>query len=618
MASSPVPAFTIAHALLRTAAKQPRADAYLAKVDGRWQATSWRTFAEQVRTAARALIQVGLTSGETVAILGFNRPEWVILDHAAMMAGGVVAGIYTTSSRDEVEYIVGHCEARVVLVENAAQLAKLDRRRERLPALQTVVLMRGASSDPGRGATGAGAGAGADADADADVITWDELLALAATVPESALDARLAALQPDDLATLIYTSGTTGPPKGVMLSHANLAFTAQLACDVGGHAPADRSISYLPLSHVAEQVTTVHMPALAGTTVYFAESIETLAIDLASVRPTVFFGVPRVWEKLHAVVGAKLGELTGAKARLVHWARGVCSRVNHHRDRGERLSPALAGQYALATRLVIGKLKAALGLDQARMLVCGAAPIGTDILEFFASLDLPVREVYGQSETTGPTAFNLPGHTRIGSVGAPLPGLEVKLADDGEIMVRGQGVGLGYYKDPEATAEAFRNGWLASGDLGAFDSAGYLSIVGRKKDILITSGGKNIAPRNIEASLQECPLVADAVVIGDRRKYLTALITLDEVATRAHLGAHAEGLGLAALAAAPGVLAVIQRRLDEVNASVARVEQVKKFTVLPAPFGIATGELTPTMKIKRSVVASRYAGAIDAMYGEDR
>ena len=387
MASAPVPAFTIAHALLRTAAKQPSADAYLAKVGGRWQATSWRTFAEQVRTAARALIQLGLTPGETVAILGFNRPEWVILDHAAMMAGGVVAGIYTTSSRDEVEYIVEHCEARVVLVENAAQLAKLDRRRERLPALQTVVLMRGASTDPGRGATGA----------DADVITWDELLALAATVPESALEARLAALQPDDLATLVYTSGTTGPPKGVMLSHANLAFTAQLICDVGGHAPADRSISYLPLSHVAEQVTTVHMPALAGTTVYFAESIEALAVDLASVRPTVFFGVPRVWEKLHAVVAAKLGELTGAKARLVHWARD-----------------------------------------------------------------------------------------------------------------------------------------------------------------------------------------------------------------------------LAALGAAPGVQAVIQRWLDEVNASVARVEQVKKFTVLPAPFGIATGELTPTMKIKRSVVGSRYAGAIDAMYGEDR
>ncbi len=585
----------IPHRLLAQAVRQPTAPAYVAKVGGRWQTTTWKAYVDQVRTVARALLALGLPRGGTVAALGFNRPEWVILDHAAMLAGGAIAGIYTTCSRDEVEYIVRHSEAHVVLVENADQLAKLARRKEVLPQLAHVVLMRGASGN-GR-----------------DVLTWDELVATGERTPETELEARIAALAPDALATLIYTSGTTGPPKAVMLSHANLAWTARTLHDIGGPSDGDVSLSYLPLSHIAEQMATVHVPVTAGSTVYFAESLEAIAANLKDCRPTVFFGVPRIWEKLHGGLAAKLGELTGAKAKLVAWARSVCSRVNALHDRGAPIPRMLAAQYALAQRLVIRKLKTAIGFDRARTLVSGAAPIAPDVLAFFSSLDLPIREIYGQSEDCGPTSYNLPGRTRLGTVGPPIPGIACKLGDDGEILIRGPNVFMGYLKDAAATAETLRDGWLCSGDLGAFDADGFLTITGRKKEIIITSGGKNIAPKNIEAALKQSPLVGEAVVIGDRRKFLTALLVLDEPSARKVV----DLADLDALARAPELRRALQRVVDEVNASVARVEQVKRFAILARPFAIETGELTPTLKIKRSVVAERYAREIEALYADD-
>jgi long-chain acyl-CoA synthetase len=583
----------IPHRLLAQASQKPDAIAYQHKVEGRWQPTTWREFAEQVRTAARALIALGLSRGGKVSILGFNRPEWAIFDHAAMMAGGAPAGIYTTCSSEEVEYIVGHSESRVVLVEDAAQLAKVQLARARLPLLATIVMMRGAPAPEG-----------------GDVLTWEAFLARAAEVSEATLDERLDAIQQADLATLIYTSGTTGPPKGVMLSHGNLAWTSRTLAEVGGGRADEVSLSYLPLSHIAEQMATIHMPATLGSTVYYAESLEKIADNLKDCRPTTFFGVPRIWEKFHAALAGKLAETTGVKRRLVEWSREVCADVNARRDRGEALPRRLELQHRLAHRLVIGKIKAALGFDRARNLISGAAPIAPDVLEFFASIDMPIREIYGQSEDSGPTSFNLPGRTKLGSVGAPLPGISVKLADDGEILVKGPNVFLGYFKEPEATAEVLVDGWLCSGDLGAFDREGYLTITGRKKEIIITAGGKNIAPKNIEAAIKQLPIVGEAVVIGDRRKYLTALITLDEAAAK-KLAPAAEG---PALADAPEVRAAIGAQIDRVNETLARVEQVKKFTVLPRPFGIDSGELTPTLKIKRKVVAERYAAEIDAMY----
>ncbi len=576
---------TIPHRLLQQATLRPSSVAYQAKQDGRWQSTTWKQFVEQVRTAARALMTLGFERGSKVAILGFNRPEWVILDHAAMMAGGAAAGIYTTCSADEVQYIVHHSEALVVLVEDAAQLAKIKAKRAELPLCKHIVMMRGAT------ATGS------------DVLTWEDFLAKADGTTDSALDARVDAIEQADLATLIYTSGTTGPPKGVMLSHENLAWTAKALADIGAGTHEDVSLSYLPLSHIAEQMATVHMPATAGSSVWFAESIEKTPDNIKECRPTVFFGVPRIWEKFHAGLAGKLSEVKGGKAKLIAWARSVCARVNAHRDRGEAVPRMLDLQYRMVTKLVITKLKTALGFDRARTLISGAAPIAPDVLEFFASLDLPIREIYGQSEDTGPTSFNLPGKTKLGSVGPSLPGIQVKIADDGEILIKGPNVFLGYYKEAEATADALKDGWLCSGDLGAFDKDGFLSITGRKKEIIITAGGKNIAPKNIEAALKQSPIVGEAVVIGDRRKYLTALITLSDEATK--------------VGDEQTLRSTLQAQIDQVNQTLARVEQVKKFAILPKPFGIDTGELTPTLKIKRKVIASKYATEIEAMYAQD-
>jgi long-chain acyl-CoA synthetase len=571
---------TIPHRVLRQAAEKPSTIAYQAKVNGRWQPTTWKTYAEQIRTAARAMIALGLQRGGKVTILGFNRPEWTIFDHAAMMAGGCPAGIYTTCSADEVAYIVHHSEAKLVLVENADQLAKVRAKRSELPLLEWIVVMQGATFEPA-----------------ADTLAWDAFLAKAGA-DNTELDARVAALRDGELATLIYTSGTTGPPKGVMLSHRNLSWTAELLLDVGGRRTDEVSLSYLPLSHIAEQMCTIHLPATVGSTVYFAESIDKVPENLKDARPTAFFGVPRIWEKFHSGLAAKLSQATGTKKKLVEWARGVSARVNAHRDRGEAVPRMLDLQYRLATKLVISKIKQAMGFDRAQRLYSGAAPIAPDVLEFMSSLDLPILEIYGQSEDSGPTSCNLVGRTKLGSVGVALPGIEVKIADDGEICIRGPNVFLGYYKEPEATAEALVDGWLRSGDLGAFDKAGFLTITGRKKEIIITAGGKNISPKNIEALIKSSPLVGEAVVIGDRRKYLTALITVDEAAAKQ----------------VTDVRAAVQAAIDTANETLARVEQVKKFAILPRAFGVDSGELTPTLKIKRKAVAQLYASEIESMY----
>jgi long-chain acyl-CoA synthetase len=583
---------TIPARLFDGAASRGDRPAYYLKQDGEWRPTSWRTYADEVRAAGKALMALGFAPGDAVALLGFNRPEWVILDLAAMAVGGAAAGIYTTSSAEEVAYVIGHAEARVVLVENQAQLAKVQQVKAELPRLETIVAMKAAGRLDG-------------------ALAWDDFLARGAGVSDADFDALLRALEPGGLATLIYTSGTTGPPKGVMLSHDNLVWTATTLADELGNSEGETSLSYLPLSHIAEQMSTIHGPIVAGGAVYFAQSLETVADDLREVQPTIFFGVPRIWEKFHAVVAGKLGQATGFKKRLVDWVRRVGRRRNARLDRGERVGLRLELQHRAADKLVLSKLKPALGLGKARLCVSGAAPISKEILEFFASLDVPVREVYGQSEDTGPTSMNLPGRTRLGTVGRPLAGVEVKIAPDDEILVRGRNVFLGYYKDPAATAECLIDGWMHSGDLGKLDADGYLHITGRKKDIIITAGGKNIAPKNLEAALKNHALVNEAVVIGDRRKYLTALVTLDEEAARAF---QAERGGAGPLDQEPAIQAEVQRAVDQLNATLAQVETIKKFTILPRNLTIDQGELTPTLKVKRKAVHDNFAAQIEAMY----
>jgi long-chain acyl-CoA synthetase len=585
MATDTITRRALSHARIR-----PSRPAYFEKIGGHWRPTTWKTFAEQIRTAARALIALGFERGDKVSILGFNRPEWVIFDHAAMAAGGAAAGIYTTCSPDEVQYIVHHSESKFVIVEDEHQYKKIEAKRAELPLLKHIVLMRGAPSISAPG-----------------VHSWDDFMGKAGATPESTLDERIDKIEQDELATLIYTSGTTGPPKGVMLSHRNLAWTARTMVDIGGGRDTDCSVSYLPLSHIAEQMATVHMPATTGSAVYYAESIEKVPDNLKEAQPTIFFGVPRIWEKLHAGVSSKLRQAEGAKKHLVAWVRNVCTQVASYRNRGKPLPLPLEVQYRIADKLVLSKLKPALGLGRARLCISGAAPISQDVIEFFASLDIPIYEIYGQSEDNGPTSFNLPGRTKFGTVGVALAGVQVKIADDGEILVKGPNVFLGYYKEPQATAETLIDGWLHSGDLGAFDREGFLSITGRKKEIIITAGGKNIAPKNIESAIKDSPLVSEAVVIGDRRKYLVALVTLDDAALATWKQEH------------PGadVRAEIQRVIDDVNTKLARVEQVKKFTILSRQFGIDTGELTPTLKVKRKIVNQNFASEIEAMYVDE-
>jgi long-chain acyl-CoA synthetase len=586
---------TIPALLFETAKRFTNAPAYHVKVDGEWRPTSWQTYADEVKAAGKSLMALGLASGGSVSILGFNRPEWIIMDVAAMAVGGTATGVYTTCSAEEVQYIVDHAESRVVLIENQHQWQKIRAQRDRLPRLETVVAMKGAGIGEG------------------GVLSWEEFMARGAGVSDADFFARLHALDPKDLATLIYTSGTTGPPKGVMLTHDNLYWTATALNKLIASDPGDVLVSYLPLSHIAEQMLSIHGPIVTGASIYYAESLDKVADNLREVQPTLLFGVPRIWEKFHAGVAEKLAKATGFKRSLIDWVRGVCARKTELDNRGARVPLSLALKYKVADRLVLSKLRPALGLGRARLCISGAAPIAKEVLEFFASLGVVVLEVYGQSEDTGPTTINIPGKTRLGSVGGLIPGIEVKIADDGEILVRGRNVFAGYFKDQQATSETLVDGWLHSGDLGEIDRDGFLTITGRKKDIIITAGGKNIAPKNIEGALKSSRLIAEAVVIGDRRKFLTALIALDEDAAANFLKENGAGDGQP-----PHenelVRKAIQAAVDEVNSHLAQVETIKKFTILSRNLTIEHGELTPTLKVKRKMVNQNFAQQIEAMY----
>lgn len=576
---------TIPARLFAQAKNRPNDPAYYVRGASDWVPTSWADYAGNVKRVAKALTAAGVESGQVICILGNNRPEWCEMDLGAMAINAIPAGIYQTCSAEEIAYILNHSEAPIILVENTDQRGKVESVRAELPHLKRIVMM-----------------SGADASGD-DTLSWEDFLALGDEVDAAVIDDAVSKLEPSAPATFIYTSGTTGPPKAVMLSHDNLAWTADTAVRIVSQTNTDTSLSYLPLSHIAEQMFTLHAPITSGARVYFAESIDKMPDNLKEVQPTVFFGVPRVWEKFHAGISAKLKLATGVKLKLVNFARKTGAEVSKRRCHGEPISGLLALKYKLATKLIFSKLKPAIGMGNARICVSGAAPIAPDVLEFMASLDVVIMEVYGQSEGSGPTTFNLPGQTRFGTVGTRLDGIDVKIADDGEILAKGRNIFLGYSKDEEATKAALdENGWLYSGDLGSFDGEGFLTITGRKKDIIITAGGKNIAPKNIEAALMEHENITQAVVIGDRRKFLSAIVAVDPEKLSAAGGDTAS------------FEASIQTHVDAINERFARVEHVRKFSVLPRELDQDNGELTPTMKIKRRIVNENWAELIDSMY----
>ena len=585
---------TIPARLFRNAERRPAGPAFYEKVGDDYVPTTWAGYADLVRTAGKALMALGFEPGEHVTILGFNRPEWVVMDVACMAVGGAPAGIYTTNSAEEVGYINGHSDAPVTLVETGAQLEKVLATHKSTPALRRIITMKGV-----------------EAHDDPDVLTWDEFMSGADEVDDADFAARLDALEPDALATLIYTSGTTGPPKGVMLSHGNLTWTADQGIGLFGVTGDETVISYLPLSHIAEQMFTIHIAITAGYRIYFAESIQNLNENIKQAAPTIFFAVPRVWEKFQGGVAAQLAEAHGIKAKIAAWAQKKTRAAVHETNEGRKPSLVVAIQAGLADRLVASKVRAGLGLGETRHAVTGAAPISTEVLEFFAGFGLSIMEVYGQSEGSGPTTFNHPGRTRFGAVGPAYPGTDVVIADDGEVLARGGTVFMGYYKDSTATAATLVDGWLHTGDLGRIDDDGYLHITGRKKDIIITAGGKNIAPKNLESGLKDHHLIGEAVIIGDRRRFLSALICLDMDAA----GEWAAARGITGqLHESEAIIDEVQAAVDLVNARYARVEQIKKFRILPRELTIEDGELTGTLKVKRNVVAEHFSVDIDAMY----
>jgi long-chain acyl-CoA synthetase len=566
---------------------------------GRWKYINWANYAQKCRLFAGALIGRGLEAGSHVAILGANSPEWVISDVGAMMARCIPVGIYATNSPDEVAYIVEHCEARVVVVENEEQWRKLAEVREQLGAVECVVMLGDREKID-----------------DETAVAFDDFLEKGRARLDAVAE-RIAAIEMNEVATMIYTSGTTSKPKGVMLTHDNLAFTAGSAVKiVGGLVDDDCMVSYLPLSHIAEQMFTIHLAATFGYPVWFCDDFDKLKDTIAVARPTVFFGVPRVWEKFKAALENRMAEASGSKAKILNWARETGVAGGYEQLARGPLHGRLRLKHAMADRLVFTKIKTALGFDRLRIGLSAAAPIGLEVLEFFLSLDIPILEIYGQSEDTGPTTANrpIPGQAKLGTVGLPIPDVQVKIAEDGEVLVKGRNVFPGYYKNPEATAETLVDGWLHSGDLGQFDEDGFLCITGRKKEIIITAGGKNIAPAKIEGMLKKIDGVSQAVLIGDARKYLTALMTLD--AERA--AALAEERGWPAepeqLVAEPDFVAYISAQVDEVNKNLARVSSVKKWCVLPQDFSIEGDELTPSLKIKRRVIDEKYAEQIESMY----
>ncbi len=549
-------------------------------VAGRWRSISWSSFGETAEKLALYLIGEGVEQQEHVAIWSGNRPEWHIADIATLSIRARPAPVFNSYSAPQGAYVVGHCEAKVAVVENADVAGRLLSQREQLGALRRIVVMDGAS----------------EAGAPDLVISWADALAKGDSLrdrQEGELVRRRALVAPEDVATLIYTSGTTGPPKAVMLTHANVEAAIEGLREVMHASPEDRIISYLPLAHIAERLASEFRSYAYGNPTYFVSSLKELPAALVYVRPTTFFGVPRVWEKMQEQVMAQVDAAGALQRMIANWALSA------------------GADNWLADRLVLSKVRRAMGMDQALLCASGAAPMNPEILGFFARLGIHIYDIYGQSEDTALTSMNFPGRVRPGTVGQVLPGNEIRIADDGEILVRGPVVFAGYYKDEKATAETLQDGWLHTGDVGELLEGGYLRITDRKKDIIITDGGKNISPANIEMLLCSSPLIGHAVAIGDRRPFVAALLVLDPEQLAAWAAAH--NMSVDAARTSSELQELVQQHVATVNRSLSPVESVRAYRIVDGDFSIGD-ELTPTLKVRRKVVLEKYAEQIDALY----
>ncbi len=598
---TPVPERTLVELFRRQAASRAGSPAMFHRAGDRWASIAWSAYAAQARSLAAFFISARLREQEHVAIWSFNRPEFLVTSTATMLTRACTAPLYQTLSAAEAMYVLSHSDAPIAVVENHELLAMVLDARDRLPALRCVVLMEGAAPD-GEAAF---------------VVPWTEALqrgAVALAQVADDLDRRSDTVRSDDVATLVYTSGTTGPPKAVMATHGNLIAAINALGPIVDLSADDRVLSYLPLAHILERLNSEIRLYCAGNAIWFAASIIEMPKEVRDLRPTCFVGVPRVWEKMASTIIARIDALPRSRRRLARWAIAVGEQGVDQRQRRESPTVAQRVRHLVAERLVLGRIRAETGLDQAHTLITGAAPISVQVLRFFHALGLEVLEGYGMSENMTVTAINRRGQARLGTVGQVVPGVELRIADDGEILMRGDVLFAGYYKDPAATAETLVDGWLHTGDIGELDSDGYLRITDRKKDLIITAGGKNVSPSNIEDALRS-ELIANPVVIGDRRPYIAALLALDASGLQEFAHRHGLPAKLDELTHHPTLLDEIQRRVDSVNTHLANVEKVRRWLVLPREFSVGV-ELTPTFKLRRKVVAERFAAEIESLYAQ--
>lgn len=593
---------TVVDIFARNAREHPSLAAIHWKAGDQWSELTWSEYRAVVLDVAAGLIDLGIGKGDFVALMAANRPEHVIADLGAVHAAATPVTLYSTLATPQVEYIGGHCGAKVAILENLDYMRRWEEAKPQLPNLQYVVLIEGAEDY-----------------ADTDwVLSWDELVSRGrerlAAVPDL-VDARSSELKADDIATLIYTSGTTGTPKGVVITHYNVLWTVE-SMEATLHLPRHpRLVSFLPLAHIAERIASHYMGMQYVGEIWYCPDMTEVLDYVQAAKPNVFVAAPRVYERFHAGLMARLEGEEGIKRRLAMAAIDVGTEVVRLKQAGKPV-PFLTGlKHRLLEKVVLAKLLDGLGMGEVMIAITTAAPIAPELLEFFHGIGLPLYELWGMSELTGPGTANLPGANKIGSVGRPIAGGEVKLAEDGELLMTGGNVTAGYFKMPNETAETFRDGWVLTGDLAEIDEDGFVSIVDRKKELIITAGGKNIAPTKLEGLIKNHPLIGQACVIGDRRKYLSALIVLD--GDMAPPWAERQGIAfedMATFSQLPEIHAEVQRAVDEANEHVARVEQIKRFTVLPNEWTPESEELTPTLKLKRRVIHERYAEEIDSLY----
>ncbi len=583
---------TLADLLPRAAEIYGAAQAVRYKEDGAWLSRSFDQVLETVRSLSLGLIDLGVEKGDKVSILANTRPEWTYFDFAALAAGAVVVPIYQTNSPEECQYVLENSDAKIVVVEDDEQMEKVRAVRDRLPLLEHVVRMTGTSDD---------------------AISIEDLAKRGTSRDAAEWEVRWSSVTPTDVCTFIYTSGTTGPPKGCVITHGNYRAMLDMVNESSVIEDEDVTYLYLPLAHSFALLIQLGSFDLGATLAYWERDPLKIMPNLAELKPTYFPSVPRIFEKIYTAATSGIEKAGGLKKVIFNWAIGVGKRMRAAERSGRQPGFLLRKQYAFADKQVLSKIRGLFG-GNLRLAVSGAAPISPEILSFFDAAGVLVLEGWGMTETSTAATISSPDDFKIGTIGKPFPGCEVKIAEDGEILVKGPNIFQGYYKNEEATRETIVDGWLHTGDIGEMDSEGFIKITGRKKDIIITAGGKNITPANLENEIKQHPLVSQCVVVGDRRPYLVALVTLDPEEVVAYAKEQGLSEDVEQLAANGEIRKAVEDHVATINEKFARVEQVKKIAILPRDLSQEAGELTPTLKVKRAVVASKHEPEIEQLY----